>query len=367
MVPAHNPSPGRRLLFPRVAGRGREKPAAPTPVRHNIRGVSFDKFGLRSNDIEHEITAIDTLAHKHEDRVVTFAVDRPTPAQLSELEDVWDLHPLLVEDLEAKEQRAKVERYGDVLFVVVNSVVYRDSKEDIDIGEIHVLMRGNQVAILCQNQAAAEAWHSRSAQFIERWSEQDSLLEHGPEAVIHALLDSLVDDYPRVLRGLELDKEQIERQVFSGDPAVAERIYRLSREVIELQQASSSMMGVIRRLLIGITRHGYGKDEELQTYLEDVSDNLATVIPDISELRDALNQILQVNSTLVSQRQNDDMKKISGWAAILFAPTLIGAIYGMNFTNMPELSWPLGYPMAIGAMVALAVVLYVVFKKKGWM
>ena len=125
------------------------------------------------------------------------------------------------------------------------------------------------------------------------------------------------------------------------------------------------MMGVIRRLLIGITRHGYGKDEQLQTYLEDVSDNLATVIPDISELRDALNQILQVNSTLVSQRQNDDMKKISGWAAILFAPTLIGAIYGMNFDVMPELSWPLGYPMAIGAMVALAVVLYLVFKKKG--
>ena len=165
-------------------------------MRHNIRGVSFDKFGLRSIDMEHEITAIDKLAHKHEDRVVTFTVDRPTPAQLSELEDVWDLHPLLVEDLEAKEQRAKVERYGDVLFVVVNSIVYRDSKEDIDVGEIHVLMRGNQVAILCQNQAAAEAWHSRSAQFIERWSEQDSLLDHGPEAVIHALLDSLVDDYP---------------------------------------------------------------------------------------------------------------------------------------------------------------------------
>ena len=98
-----------------------------------------------------------------------------------------------------------------------------------------------------------------------------------------------------------------------------------------------------------------------------MSDNLATVIPDISELRDALNQILQVNSTLVSQRQNADMKKISGWAAILFAPTLIGAIYGMNFTDMPELSWSFGYPMAIGAMVALAVVLYVVFKKKGWM
>lgn len=367
MARAQNPNPGRRLRFPRVTGRSREQPTTPASVKHNVFGASFDRFGLRSMDTEDGIRAIDALAQKHDDRVVTMAIDRPTPSQLDELQEVWDLHPLLVEDIEAKEQRAKVERYGDVLFVVVNSVAYRDSEEDIDVGEIHLLMRGNQVAILCQDEAAAVAWKARAGKLIHRWSDQDDPLDHGPEAVIHAILDSLVDDYAPVLRGLELDKEQIERQVFSGDPEAAERIYRLSREIIELQQSSSSMMGVIRRLLTGLTCYDYGRDEELQTYLEDVSDNLSTVVPDIAELRDALNQILQVNSTLVSQRQNDDMKKISGWAAILFAPTLIGAVYGMNFEVMPELDWPFGYPMAIGAMVALAVGLYIAFKRKGWM
>lgn len=168
-----------------------------------------------------------------------------------------------------------------------------------------------------------------------------------------------------MLQGLAIDKEQIERQVFSGDAAVAERIYRISQEVIDMQHSTSSMMEVLEAL-----REGFGKydiAEESQAYLEDVSDHLTRAHSKAVEYRDALSQILSVNSTLVAQRQNEDMKKISGWAAILFAPTLIGAIYGMNFDNMPELHWTFGYPVAVASMVAFAAILYWVFKRSKWM
>ncbi|HCS60851.1 MAG TPA: hypothetical protein DIW46_05540 [Microbacterium sp.] len=151
----------------------------------------------------------------------------------------------------------------------------------------------------------------------------------------------------------------------SGDAAVAERIYRLSQELIDMQQAVSSLREVVNALQEGFDK--YNIPEQLQTYLDDVSDHLTRANSRSSDLRESLSQILNVNATLVAQRQNEDMKKISGWAAILFAPTLIGAIYGMNFDVMPELHWTFGYPMAIGAMVAFAALLYVIFKRSKWM
>jgi len=146
---------------------------------------------------------------------------------------------------------------------------------------------------------------------------------------------------------------------------VTERIYRLSQEIIDLRYATSGMVEVLDALRRGFDRYHIPSD--LQAYLQDVADHLNRVDSRVGELRDALSQILTVNGTLVAQRQNEDMKKISGWAAILFAPTLIGAIYGMNFDNMPELHWTFGYPLAIAGMIAFALVLYVIFKRQKWM
>jgi magnesium transporter len=182
---------------------------------------------------------------------------------------------------------------------------------------------------------------------------------------VYRLLDAIVDGYAPVIRGLAIDREQIERQVFSGDASVTERIYRLSQEVIDLQQATSGLTEVLAALRKGF--HRYDIPDPLQTYLQDVADHLSRVDTRVGELRDSLSQILTVNATLVAQRQNEDMKKISGWAAILFAPTLIGAVYGMNFDNMPELHWAFGYPLAVGAMVAFALVLFIIFKRQKWM
>lgn len=293
------------------------------------------------------------------ERLVVVGIDLPQAEQIAELASVWDLHPLLVEDLLKAGQRPKLERYDDVLFVVTRAATYLDAEEEVAFSEFHVLCRGNVVVVLCQERQAEVPWDGA------RVPRDAELLKLGPEAMVYAFLDSLVDGYFPVLRGLDIDKEQIERQVFGGDAAVTERIYRLSQEVIDLQHAVSPLAAVLAGLRSGFGKYGTG--DELRTYLQDVSDHLSRVNTTVAELRDSLNQILQVNSTLVTQRQNEDMKKISGWAAILFAPTLIGAVYGMNFDEMPELHWSFGYPLAVGAMAALAVGLWVVFRKKKWM
>lgn len=182
--------------------------------------------------------------------------------------------------------------------------------------------------------------------------------QHQPQHEQH------VDGYTPVLRRLEIDMEQIERQVFTGDATVTERIYRLSQEVIDLRQATSGLADVLQALRRGFDR--YGIPDALQTYLRGVTDHLSRVDTRVGELRESLSQILTVNGTLVAQRQNEDMKKISGWAAILFAPTLIGGIYGMNFDDMPELHWAFGYPLAVGAMIAFALALFLIFKRQEW-
>lgn len=299
---------------------------------------------------------------------------QPSSTDIDELAASWNLHPLLVEDLRHAGQRPKLERYGDVLFMVVRSARYLDEAEDVDFSEFHVLVRPHAIAVLCQDGRWIDGSDGRlladnTVDLVARGDEtllsDENLLALGPEAVLYRLLDAIVDGYEPVLRGLRIDREQIERQVFSGDAAVAERIYRLSQEVIDLQHATSSLTDVIAALRGGFERHAI--PVPLQSYLQDVADHLTRVSTRVSELREALSQILNVNATLVAQRQNEDMKKISGWAAILFAPTLIGAIYGMNFDEMPELHWAFGYPLAVGAMVALAGALYVIFKRKRWM
>lgn len=293
------------------------------------------------------------------ERLVILGYDLPTHEQIAQIAKAWELHPLLVEDLMQAGQRPKLERYDDVLFVVTRAATYLDASEEVAFSELHVLSRGNVVMVLCQNRQvdAPDGGH--------RIPRDAGLLRLGAEAVVYSFLDAVVDGYFPVLRGLDVDKEQIERQVFSGDPGVTERIYRLSQEVIDLQHAVTPLASVIAGLRAGFGKYGTG--DELRAHLQDVSDHLTRVGVTVTELRESLNQILNVNSTLVTQRQNEDMKKISGWAAILFAPTLIGAIYGMNFDSMPELHWALGYPLAVAAMVALGVGIWVVFRKKKWM
>jgi magnesium transporter len=208
---------------------------------------------------------------------------------------------------------------------------------------------------------------------------EPDLLCRGPEAILYAILDKVVDGYMPVIAGLENDIDEIEIEVFRGDPQVSRRIYQLSREVIEFQRASQPLVAILQALGGGFDK--YGIDEELQRYLRDVADHVTLVVERVDAFRQLLRDMLAVNATLVAQAQNDEMKslteasnkqneevkKISAWAAILFAPTLIGTVYGMNFNGIPELGWAFGYPFALGLMVLVCAVLYLVFRRRDWL
>ncbi|PQZ61378.1 MULTISPECIES: magnesium and cobalt transport protein CorA [unclassified Microbacterium] len=349
----------------------RQRPAENTTTTATTRRTRYVDAGhLVRAPRDTTVGDAQTFTEGDAERTALLLYPHPTPADIAELAESWHLHPLLVEDLLHAGQRPKLERYEDTLFLVVRSAWYVDSAEDVDFAEFHILVRPQAVAIFCQDRRWIDGLDADDASgAADRGDhtllDDERLLEHGPEAVLYRLLDAIVDGYAPVLRGLEVDKEQIERQVFSGDATVTERIYRLSQEVIDLRQATSGLTEVLHALRKGFDR--YGIPEALQTYLQDVADHLSRVDTQVAELRESLSQILTVNGTLVAQRQNEDMKKISGWAAILFAPTLIGAIYGMNFDNMPELHWTFGYPLAIGGMIAFALVLFLIFKRQKWM
>ncbi|MEV4559265.1 magnesium and cobalt transport protein CorA [Kitasatospora sp. NPDC049285] len=298
---------------------------------------------------------------------------RPAEAQLLEAAERFDLHELAVEDAIVAHQRPKLERYGDTLFVVLRAARYLDDVEEVDFGEIHLFVGPDFVLTVRHSQ-------SPDLSMVRGRLESDpDLLALGPEAVLYAVLDAVVDGYAPVIAGLQHDIDEIETEVFGGDPKVSRRIYELSREVIELQRATGPLLEIMRSLEAGFQK--YGTDEELQRYLRDVADHATYTAERVDGFRQMLQNILTVNATLVSQAQNEEMKqlaeaghaqndeikKISSWAAILFAPTLIGTVYGMNFDDMPELHWAFGYPFAIGLMGVVCASLYLIFKKRDWL
>lgn len=206
-----------------------------------------------------------------------------------------------------------------------------------------------------------------------------SLLDGGPESVLYAIFDQVVDEYAPVVAGMRNDIDEIENELFGDDEEVSRRIFDLSREVIDFQRATQPLVGILKSLQLGFDK--YSVSEELQVRLRDVLDHAISVSEQVNSFRSILENALTVHATVVAQRQNEEMKrmtetaleqseqtkKISSWAAIIFAPTLIAGVYGMNFENMPELAWPLGYPMAVSAMAAMAVTLYFVFKRNKWL
>ncbi len=298
---------------------------------------------------------------------------RPNERELNAIASEFDLHELAIEDAIQAHQRPKLERYGKTLFVVLRAARYDDAREEVDFSELHVFI-GDGFVITVRHGDAPDLSRVR-----QRMECDPDLLARGPEAVLYAILDRVVDDYAPVVAGLEHDIDEIETEVFHGDPEVSRRIYELSREVIGFQRAVKPLLGMLEALAAGFAK--YGVDPDLQQYLRDVTDHVVSVVERVEGFRQLLQNILTVNAALVGQRQNEEMKtlseaslaqneevkKISAWAAILFAPTLIGTVYGMNFETMPELGWVFGYPFALGLMGLVSLVLYVLFSRRRWL
>jgi magnesium transporter len=307
-----------------------------------------------------------------EERLAWLGLYRPEPGDIGEIAELFDLPELAVEDAIKAHQRPKFERYGGTLFVVLRAARYLDAAEEVEFGELHLFL-GPDFAITVRHSESPDLSRVR-----RRLESSPELLAKGSEAVLYAILDAVVDGYLPVVAGLANDIDEIESQVFGGDPGVSRRIYELSQEVVEFQRAVNPLLGIIAGIRAGFDK--YGVDEELRSYLRDVADHVTQVRERVEGFRLALRDILTVNATLVAQRQNEEIrelteasiaqgeevKKISAWAAILFAPTLVGTVYGMNFTHMPELAWQWGYPFAVLLMVAVSVTLYAVFKRRDW-
>ena len=308
----------------------------------------------------------------HENAVAWIGLYRPDQHELASLASEFGLHELAVEDAIVAHQRPKLERYDDTLFVVLRAARYLDDLEEVEFGEVHVFV-GPDFVVTVRHAEAPDL-----AAVRRRLESNPDLLRLGPEAVLYAILDKVVDGYAPVVAGLENDIDEIETEVFRGDPQVSRRIYELTREVIEFERATRPLAAVLRNLTVGFAK--YGTDDELQRYLRDVDDHLTQVIEQVDGFRSLLRDILTVNATLVAQQQNEEMetltrasidqneeiKRISAWAAILFAPTLIGTAYGMNFDHMPELHWRFGYAFALLLMLLTSIGLFVIFRRRGW-
>lgn len=316
------------------------------------------------------------------DGFVWIGLKDPTDEEFDLVRAELALHPLAVEDAVTGNQRAKVEVYDSSLFVVLKPLRYIDETSQIETGEV-MLFVGDHFVVTVRRGEATPLGDVRRR--LEMNAEH---LSHGPSAVLHAVMDAVVDGYTAIDQEIATDVEQVEEMIFAGKVTAqdenvpgaaghshgqaarrrtgneARLIYLLKREVLEMRRAVLPLGEGVRRLVSGQVPH---IPESSQPFFRDVSDHLLRVCDHLESYDRLLSDVLSAHLTRVSVQQNDDMRRISAWVAIVAVPTMIAGIYGMNFTRMPELSWAYGYPMAIGLMVVACSLLYRAFKRSGWL
>jgi magnesium transporter len=292
------------------------------------------------------------------DGFVWLGVLEPSAEEFESIAREFDLHELAVEDSVKAHQRPKVELYGETLFVVVKTCRYVDSEEVIEIGEVMLFVNPGFIIAVRHGEGELTAVRSR----IER---RPDLLRHGPGMVLYAIVDHVVDGYEAAAQGVDVDIQEVEREVFSDDGGnPAERIYKLEREVLDFHAAVVPLAGAVDEITRG---HFEVVPDELGDYFRDVHDHLRRVGSRIAGFRELLGSALHANLTQVSVRQNEDIRKISAWVAILAVPTMIAGIYGMNFEHMPELDSRYGYPAVLALIAVVCALLYRRFRQAGWL
>ena len=311
---------------------------------------------------------VDTVerVRKSRDGFVWLGLHEPSDQEFEGIADLFDLHPLAVEDAVEAHQRPKVERYGETLFAVFKTVCYVEheeltaTSEVVNTGEIMVFV-GEDFVITVRHGS-----HGSLGPLREELESDPQQLAKGPAAVLHAIADHVVDDYLDVTDSMQSDIDLVETAVFADNGARVDpgRIYQLKRELLELKRAVVPLSRPLEELS---TRPIQVVAPEIQAYFRDVSDHLLRAKEQIAAFDELLNSILQAHLAQVTVAQNEDMRKITAWAAVIAVPTMVCGVYGMNFDHMPELHWTFGYPLVMGVIAVACGVLYRGFRRNGWL
>jgi magnesium transporter len=304
--------------------------------------------------------AIDDIGRvlETEGQFVWIGVHEPTEELLRKLQTEFGLHDLAVEDALRAHQRPKLEEYGHGFFMVLRTVSLQDG--EIGFGETHLFIGPNYVV---------GVRHGASLPYTEvraRCESAPQLLRKGPVFVVYALMDFIVDHYFPIVDTLEDELESLEEVLFQGqfNRDLTQKIYSLKRDLVLVKRAVSPLVEICNRLV------RFDTDliqEEMRPYFRDVYDHVIRINETVDNLRELLTTALEANLSLISVAQNDVMKKLAAWAAIIAIPTLIAGIYGMNFEYMPELRWRYGYVGLMGIMAALCAFVYSRFRRAGWL
>jgi magnesium transporter len=290
---------------------------------------------------------------------VWVGLHEPSEEELATIEEEFGLHPLAVEDAFMAHQRPKLERYEDTLFLTLKSLWYVDADDAVETGEINMFV-GQDFVITVRHGSGSELHSAR-----RDLEAKSAVLTHGPSAVVYAVCDRVVDGYLSVMSSLEEDVDEVETSVFSPQRTNdSVRIYTLKRELAEARRAVFPLRDPMRRFATGAVP---GIDEASAPFFRDVLDHLNRASETVDGLDQLLSTAFDAHLAQISVQQNEDMRKISAGAAIVVVPTLIAGVYGMNFRHMPELSWTYGYPYAIALMAGTVFVLWVWFKRSGWL
>ena len=309
-----------------------------------------------------KVREIETLGH---DGFVWVGLREPGQSEMQDVADVFGLHPLAVEDAVCAHQRPKVERYDDTLFLVLKTVNYVPhesvvlAREIVETGEVMVFV-GNGFVVTVRH-----GEHGGLSDVRRRMEADPEQLRLGPYAVMHAIAHEVVSHYLDVSHLIESDIDSIEEVAFApGSKIDVEPIYLLKREVVELRRCVNPLSGAFQRIPME------NKDlisKEVRRYLRDLADHHSEAADHIASYDDMLNSLIQAALARVGMQQNNDMRKMAAWAGILALPTMVAAIYGMNFHFMPELNWTWGYPAIMAFMAVSCVGLYFQFRRNNWL
>jgi magnesium transporter len=305
-----------------------------------------------------DLTAVRDKA-KGEGDFVWVGLHQPAAEELNRVAEVFALHPLAVEDALKAHQRPKLERYDEGLFLVLKTLWYVDEEDAVETGEINLFVGRNFIVSVRHGEGAE--LHSARLDL----EQQTAVLGHGPSAVVYAICDRVVDEYEAVANSVMEDVDEVETSVFDTNRTQdSQRIYVLKRELAEMRRAVNPLREPMKRFAAGSVPY---VTQEAAPFFRDVTDHLLRVSESVESLDALLSTAFDAQLAQISVQQNADMRKISAWAAIAAASTLVAGVYGMNFVYMPELHWHYGYFYALGLMLLSSVVLYRSFKKSGWL